>query len=402
MFDDKPTPQSNTPPASPPSGPAERPVSPSPAPSPSPAAPPSPQRAKEPEDIFDNVDPQKQSTPAAPPESGPHAADSHEPVIKTPPSVFTKKAPPTPPPAPDKPLGSSLPPPSPPDSPRPKMPGTPKKNITTLVIIVLIIIAVSAAAIWWFVLRTKSEEAMAPPEVVELFDQPEDQLAGQDDSDSIPPTPLEGELEALPSAPADTDGDGISDEDEIFLGTSINSPDTDNDGLYDKEEIRVYNTDPLLPDTDRDGWPDGEEVERHQDPLTPDPGAPTQSSYSSTQFKISLELLDGMVLESVEANTLQFNDNINQIKLYIYLAGLEPSDLTPDVTYQISEDQSGQLTIQSFGSNPDQTPYSTDLSTQSYQSSNGLSYLIRYVATKRADDHHQQFEALLSTFKFLK
>ena len=60
--------------------------------------------------------------------------------------------------------------------------------------------------------------------------------------------------------PLDTDNDGLSDQEEITLGTDINSVDTDNDGLFDREEVYVYKTDPTNEDTDGDGFLDGAEV----------------------------------------------------------------------------------------------------------------------------------------------
>jgi len=80
----------------------------------------------------------------------------------------------------------------------------------------------------------------------------------------------------LPSSevPApDTDGDGLTDEEEIALGTNPNLVDTDDDKLSDKEEVRIYKTDPLNPDTDGDGYLDGQEVFAGYDPKDPTPGA---------------------------------------------------------------------------------------------------------------------------------
>ena len=57
----------------------------------------------------------------------------------------------------------------------------------------------------------------------------------------------------------DTDGDGLSDEDEWYLGTDPENPDTDGDGLSDGEEIH-YGLDPLNPDTDGDGLLDGDDL----------------------------------------------------------------------------------------------------------------------------------------------
>ncbi len=70
----------------------------------------------------------------------------------------------------------------------------------------------------------------------------------------------------------DTDGDGLSDYDEIFkYGTDPLNPDTDGDGLTDYEEIYVYGTDPLNPDTDGDGLSDYDEIFKYRtDPLNPD------------------------------------------------------------------------------------------------------------------------------------
>lgn len=70
----------------------------------------------------------------------------------------------------------------------------------------------------------------------------------------------------------DTDGDGISDYDEIFTyGTDPLNPDTDGDGLTDYEEIFVYGTDPLNPDTDGDGLSDYDEVNKYRtNPLEAD------------------------------------------------------------------------------------------------------------------------------------
>jgi|GEM_PF-4273010 hypothetical protein len=46
--------------------------------------------------------------------------------------------------------------------------------------------------------------------------------------------------------------------------------DTDGDGLSDGDEIFTYNTDPDNPDSDGDGFSDGEEVKSGTDPLNPD------------------------------------------------------------------------------------------------------------------------------------
>ncbi len=62
------------------------------------------------------------------------------------------------------------------------------------------------------------------------------------------------------STPTDSDGDGLSDEEESSLGTSVQAVDTDGDGLYDYEEVHAYESDPRNPDSDDDGFEDGDEV----------------------------------------------------------------------------------------------------------------------------------------------
>lgn len=70
----------------------------------------------------------------------------------------------------------------------------------------------------------------------------------------------------------DTDLDGLSDAEELALGTDAQQRDTDKDGLTDREEVRGFTmrtrggvlltgvvTDPLNPDSDGDTLPDGAE-----------------------------------------------------------------------------------------------------------------------------------------------
>ncbi len=68
----------------------------------------------------------------------------------------------------------------------------------------------------------------------------------------------------------DSDGDGLSDEEEIALGTDPNNPDTDGDSLFDGDEIEKYKTNPLDPDTDDGGVNDGVEVIHGENPLDGD------------------------------------------------------------------------------------------------------------------------------------
>jgi len=77
---------------------------------------------------------------------------------------------------------------------------------------------------------------------------------------------------------SDTDDDGLDDYEEVFLEgdgfiTDPNDPDTDGDELNDYDEW-TYGTDPTNPDTDGDGYPDGLEVANGWDPLDPNDPPP--------------------------------------------------------------------------------------------------------------------------------
>jgi hypothetical protein len=68
----------------------------------------------------------------------------------------------------------------------------------------------------------------------------------------------------------DSDGDGISDNDEVLVtGTDQNNADSDGDGLVDGVEVE-NRMNPLDPDMDKDGVPDGQEINQGTDPFFPE------------------------------------------------------------------------------------------------------------------------------------
>ncbi len=94
-------------------------------------------------------------------------------------------------------------------------------------------------------LTAPSPEVIPPPETV--------------------PAPAEIPAEVQP-LPVDTDGDGLTDEEEAALGTNAQSADSDNDTLSDREEVKVYKSNPLNQDTDGDSYLDGHEVKNNYNP----------------------------------------------------------------------------------------------------------------------------------------
>jgi hypothetical protein len=72
-----------------------------------------------------------------------------------------------------------------------------------------------------------------------------------------------------PQAPADSDGDGLSDDEEAELGSDPQVADTDGDGLGDLEE-RDLGANPTTEDSDGDTYRDGDEVAEGHSPTDPE------------------------------------------------------------------------------------------------------------------------------------
>lgn len=75
----------------------------------------------------------------------------------------------------------------------------------------------------------------------------------------------------IDEATLDDDFDGLTNLEEIELGTNPYESDTDNDGVFDQDEVEVYRTNPLLDDSDSDELGDFEEIITYgTDPNDPD------------------------------------------------------------------------------------------------------------------------------------
>ena len=100
----------------------------------------------------------------------------------------------------------------------------------------------------------------------------------------------------------DSDKDGLTNVEEYRLGTNLYSADTDGDGLTDKEELSRYGTDPLIADMDGDGLSDGDEIILGTDPKNADAdGDGIPDSEEIFEQKIKEEVIASTLLEEDDA-----------------------------------------------------------------------------------------------------
>ncbi|RKI74055.1 cell envelope biogenesis protein OmpA, partial [Corallococcus sp. AB049A] len=90
--------------------------------------------------------------------------------------------------------------------------------------------------------------------------------------------------------PVDTDKDGLTDDEELALGTDPNNPDTDGDGIPDGIEVKVGGTDPLDDDSDDDGILDGNEDKDHDGMVDADETDPNNADTDGDGLTDGVEL----------------------------------------------------------------------------------------------------------------
>ncbi len=130
----------------------------------------------------------------------------------------------------------------------------------------------------------------------------------------------------------DSDNDGLLDGEEINIyKTNPNDADSDHDGLKDGDEIKNYKTDPLKADTDKDGLKDGDEVETYStNPIVSDTdGDGLRDGDEVVKYKSDPTKKDtdgGTIDDGVEVNRgtdpNNSNDDIVKIGVPIVLEGI--------------------------------------------------------------------------------
>ncbi|MBO6207612.1 MAG: cellulose binding domain-containing protein [Lachnospiraceae bacterium] len=84
------------------------------------------------------------------------------------------------------------------------------------------------------------------------------------------PTSADSDGNGVADGDEDRDGDGLTVARESEFGISDECDDCDADGLKDGDEVNIYGTDPMEYDSDQDGFSDGEEIRLGLDPISKD------------------------------------------------------------------------------------------------------------------------------------
>ncbi|MEK7665900.1 MAG: hypothetical protein AAB337_03430 [Patescibacteria group bacterium] len=132
------------------------------------------------------------------------------------------------------------------------------KRLILFALLGLVIIIVAVLLGYWLLSTRPSNEVVDNDILEELGEVTEvtDETEGIEDTQ---------ERESQ-SPVVDSDGDGLTDAQELEAGTDLDNSDSDDDGLGDRAEVEVYDTDPLNPDTDGDSYSDGSEVSNSYNP----------------------------------------------------------------------------------------------------------------------------------------
>jgi Mg-chelatase subunit ChlD len=126
------------------------------------------------------------------------------------------------------------------------------------------------------------------------------------------PTKPDSEGDGILDGDRDNDEDGVTNQQELIDKTDPRKVDTDGDGITDGEEKRL-GTDPLKRDTDGDGLSDGDEIKLSLDPLTPKTDGNTLDSERKIQQTLSDQLVNEQFFEEGSAFVPKLSGNVTRV-----------------------------------------------------------------------------------------
>ncbi|MBQ3601352.1 MAG: VWA domain-containing protein [Lachnospiraceae bacterium] len=109
----------------------------------------------------------------------------------------------------------------------------------------------------------------------------------------------------------DIEGDGLSNQKEIELGTNVFLADTDGDKLTDYEEIYTYKTNPLVEDTDEDSLTDYDDIQLNFNPLLKDTDKNGIIDSKEKIYQTITKSFDNMEQKGIKEVSVSLNTNGN-------------------------------------------------------------------------------------------
>lgn len=171
---------------------------------------------------------------------------------------------------------------------------------------------------------TPNDEQVVPDEIAKLFGVDPNEYDSDNDGLSnyveiymsdTDPTLADTDEDGTPDADEDADQDGLSNAQELEIGTDLTKADSDGDGISDYKEINESNTDPCKYDTDEDGLSDGDELILGLNPLVQKTDGVTLDSERKFTQELNDENIDEQLKsednDAVPSLTLTTNGNIN-------------------------------------------------------------------------------------------
>jgi len=116
----------------------------------------------------------------------------------------------------------------------------------------------------------------------------------------LDPTLIDTDGNGLNDNVEDDDADGLSNDEELNLGSNPAEADSDYDGLNDFEEVNTYKTNPMKKDTDDDAVSDAKEIELGTDPLVAEKSFDVTANATEGEDVKASVTIDGLKGEQVE------------------------------------------------------------------------------------------------------